>query len=494
TSGRVSATPNTDGDSTHDMVCIIQHLRAELAAVKASQKADREHFKIEIDSLNTTIGNMKSRMQDMEAKLKVYKDKEAKKQCNFSEKTSKQAAPPTPKTSSPSNPPADGGASGKEPSVETLMPKTNPLSNSPAADGAGKEHSVKRIQNPISNDNRNLSPKPSSRENEGRYNNHKQQAEVLTVLPDTTLLYIGDSVLSGLHEKKMGCSERDKSQVIFTSGLTLAGLISKLSKPFQPSRKVICVNVHVGINDCRNGRVIKKETWSNAIHALRRCFPSARVNLSSILPLNDSSGHVAYCINKSNDNMYHAVWDKGELFTDNDETFYTRSWDVKSSWYRDGLNPNKRGSSSLARNLKRTIRSTRHRPSQKSSQHAPYLQAAAYVDYVRDSCQQRGHQSLPILHQHGQPATSHSPAQYTPHADMQDRRTYSEVVSYGAKKTQANQVHREHDQSLLASPLQNQQTAASSLKQPQPAVPPVHQIYLSMVEKLIEFGKILHGQ
>ena len=89
TSGRVSATPNTDGDSTHDMVCIIQHLRAELAAVKASQKADREHFKIEIDSLNTTMGNMKSRMQDMEAILKVYKDKEAKMQCNFSEKTSK---------------------------------------------------------------------------------------------------------------------------------------------------------------------------------------------------------------------------------------------------------------------------------------------------------------------------------------------------------------------------------------------------------------------
>ena len=105
----------------------------------------------------------------------------------------------------------------------------------------------------------------------------------------------------------MGCSERDKSQVIFTSGLTLAGLISKLFKPVQPSRTVICVNVHVGINDCRNGCVIKKETWSNAIHALRRCFPSARVNLSSILPLNDSSGHVAYCINKSNDNMYTKV-------------------------------------------------------------------------------------------------------------------------------------------------------------------------------------------
>ena len=88
----------------------------------------------------------------------------------------------------------------------------------------------------------------------------------------------------------MGCSERDKSQVMFTSGLTLAGLISKLSKPVQPSREVTCVNVHVDVNDCRNGRIIKRETWSNVIHALRRWIPSAEVNLSSILPLKHSSG------------------------------------------------------------------------------------------------------------------------------------------------------------------------------------------------------------
>ena len=37
---------------------IEEHLRAELAAVKSSQKADREHLKTEIDSLNTTVSNM----------------------------------------------------------------------------------------------------------------------------------------------------------------------------------------------------------------------------------------------------------------------------------------------------------------------------------------------------------------------------------------------------------------------------------------------------
>ena len=191
---------------------------------------------------------------------------------------------------------------------------------------------------------------------------------VEAISPDTTLLYIGDSVLDGLHAEKMGCSERDHAQVTISPGLTVTSLISSLSSRVQQSKKVTCVNVHVGINDCVNGRFIKKETWTSVISALRRCFPSAAVNLSSILPLNDTNKHVANCINKTNDGMYHAAWEKGAFFTDNDETFYSRSWEVKSSWYLNGFRPNKRGSSGLARNLKRTVRLSRHRPSEKSSQ------------------------------------------------------------------------------------------------------------------------------
>ena len=128
----------------------------------------------------------------------------------------------------------------------------------------------------------------------------------------------------------MGCSERDHAQVIISPGLTVTSLISSLSSRVQQSKKVTCVNVHVGINDCVHGRFIRKETWTSVINALRRCFPSAAVNLSSILPLNDTNKHVANCINKTNDGMYHAAWEKGAFFTDNDETFYSRSWEVKS--------------------------------------------------------------------------------------------------------------------------------------------------------------------
>ena len=92
------------------------------------------------------MSKTKSRMQDMEAKLKVYKDQKARNLCNNSEKIRKQAFPLTPKTNSPSNPPAAGGAAGKDPSAKASMPKTDSRSNPPVAGGAGKDPSVKRTQ------------------------------------------------------------------------------------------------------------------------------------------------------------------------------------------------------------------------------------------------------------------------------------------------------------------------------------------------------------
>ena len=458
--------PSDDELRQQEMNCTIEQLRAELVAVKASQKADREHFKIEINSLNVVINNMKPTMQEMEAKLKLNKDR---KQCNNCQL--KQVAPHTSTTNATSKPQA----------VDRVWQETPK---------AGSQH-------PTNSNTKSNSSKPSNSRDEHHHRSNKDQC--LTISPDTTLLYIGDSVLDGLHAEKMGCSERDHAQVIISPGLTVTSLISSLSSRVQQSKKVTCVDVHVGINDCVNGRFIKKETWTSVINALRRCFPSAAVNLSSILPLNDANKHVANCINKTNDGMYHAAWEKGAFFTDNDETFYSRSWEVKSSWYLNGFRPNKRGSSGLARNLKRTVRLSRHRPSEKSSQQRPttYQPTPAYVSYVPKDYRshQRAHQSPPPHHQHGHPTTaSNSPAHHTSPANIQDRRTYSDVVSYGSAKTHPSQAHPEaYDQYRVTSQIQNQQTA-SLMKQPHLATPPIQQMYLSMVEKLIEFGKSLHVQ
>ena len=78
-------------------------MRAELAAIKASQKADREHFKIEINSVNVIVNNMKSTIQDMEAKFKINKDR---KPCNNCHHIIKQATPRTSTTNATSKPQA----------------------------------------------------------------------------------------------------------------------------------------------------------------------------------------------------------------------------------------------------------------------------------------------------------------------------------------------------------------------------------------------------
>ena len=197
--------PSDDDLREQEMNCTIEQLRAELAAVKASQKADREHFKIEINSLNVIINSMKSTIQEMEAKFKLNKDR---KQCNNCQL--KQVAPHTSTTSATSKPQAVDR-------VWQETPKT------------GSQH-------PTNSNTKSNSSKPSNRRDEHHHRSNKDQC--LTISPDTTLLYIGDSVLDGLHAEKMGCSERDHAQVIISPGLTVTRLISSLSSRVQQSKKV----------------------------------------------------------------------------------------------------------------------------------------------------------------------------------------------------------------------------------------------------------------
>ena len=164
----------------------------------------------------------------------------------------------------------------------------------------------------------------------------------------------------------MGCSERDHAHVIISPSLIVTSLISSLSNRVQQSKKVTCVNVHVSINDCVNGRFIKRETWTSVINALRLSFPSAAVNLSSILPLNDANKHVANCSNKTNDDMYNDAWDRqwcDFLLTQLGSQILMVPQQIPS--------PKKRGSSGLARNLQRTVRLSRHPPTEKSSKQRP---------------------------------------------------------------------------------------------------------------------------
>ena len=63
---------------------------------------------------------------------------------------------------------------------------------------------------------------------------------------------------------------------------------------------------------------------------------------------------IEQCITDSNNCLREVCETADALFIDNDTSFYTIKGDIKTSWYLDPLHPNKKGSSALAVNIKRS--------------------------------------------------------------------------------------------------------------------------------------------
>ncbi|KAK7461595.1 hypothetical protein BaRGS_00038639, partial [Batillaria attramentaria] len=145
----------------------------------------------------------------------------------------------------------------------------------------------------------------------------------------------------------------DKCQVISISGLDRAGLLKRL-RCMEPTDVVTTLVLHIGINDCKRGYLLAKKSWRDIISAARRCFPAAEIYMSSILPMNTEQ-QTDPCVADSNFCLGEVSISLQAKFIDNDCVFYTRTGEVKSSWYRDAIHPNARGSSSLAINVKRAF-------------------------------------------------------------------------------------------------------------------------------------------
>lgn len=177
--------------------------------------------------------------------------------------------------------------------------------------------------------------------------------ELSSIDSDTSTLIIGDSVVSGLHQAKMNI-DNERSQVLSLSGLDREQLI-ELLKGTAIHPNVTTVVLHVGINDCKRGGVLGKGAWRSIIAHTRRCFPKARLIMSSILPHRDQHEHITACINESNDNLMQLCHQQHIDLVNNDVSFFTIRGDIKTRWMRDALHPNNRGTSALAINIKRSF-------------------------------------------------------------------------------------------------------------------------------------------
>jgi hypothetical protein len=333
-------------------------LRDEIASLRSSLRQMSAQHKTDMDALETLVAHTRAASghsqtattpspQNLPSRVSPTSDKkrtvfpnnapldQTARPADSAKKDSREANPPTPPSPSPLPELPHSGSGTSASTVESYSAPSPPPSSPP--------HLTENLANPASDTFPKFDLRPS-------------QATVL----------IGDSVFSGLHEAKMAV-DSEQCQVLSVSGLDRATLLESL-RGTDPQPCVTTAVLHVGVNDCKRGRVLGVRAWRDIVGQARRTFPRARLLASSILPYRDQHAHISSCIVDSNSNLRHVCSKTGVVLIDNDSAFYTPSGHLKSRWLRDPIHPNSRGSSGLAVNIKRHYSASLHSGQTRSNQ------------------------------------------------------------------------------------------------------------------------------
>ena len=150
---------------------------------------------------------------------------------------------------------------------------------------------------------------------------HRSPGEKLSVrriLPDTTHLIIGDSLLRPMKSRKMSTSPLDRVQIISVSGMKAVELLEWLSsQPVAPN--VERMTIHVGVNDCKGGEVTSRQ-WKILLTECQKTFPGARLQASSIITTKRES-RLGQTITMTNANLCYACRKLGVTLIDNSTSF-----------------------------------------------------------------------------------------------------------------------------------------------------------------------------
>ncbi|KAK7497602.1 hypothetical protein BaRGS_00011242, partial [Batillaria attramentaria] len=311
---------------------VVERMMAELSSLRAAIAEIRQSHKIEVDALHTELKDLRGQLVHTEGGKNASKpSKRSTKVASTHSQTSTTVIP---------------GATDA----------VKPLSSAPTKCSDSQKQSSGSESCPRDVNRQQIDAKPTERlePRAGQHNNTDDEWWGLPELQSgTKTLLLGDSVLRGLHQDKMSVTGSDKCQVISISGLDRAGLLKRL-RCMEPTDVVTTLVLHIGINDCKRGYLLGKKSWRDIISAARRCFPAAEIYMSSILPMNTEQ-QTDPCVADSNFCLGEVCISLQAKFIDNDCVFYTRTGEMKSSWYRDAIHPNVRGSSSLAINVKRAF-------------------------------------------------------------------------------------------------------------------------------------------
>ena len=167
-----------------------------------------------------------------------------------------------------------------------------------------------------------------------------------TVPQDCDMLLLGDSVIEGLDVRQVKTGYRVSK--VAASGLTVYHLQHWLSTcPEFPH--IAHVTFHVGINDCWKGPVSTAD-WGKLLQSLRRVFPNATLQASSIIPPRGKH-HLYNPASTTTANLRDACRQEHVAYINNTRSFLARSGAPKKSMYSDSLHPSNQGYKCLVENI-----------------------------------------------------------------------------------------------------------------------------------------------
>ena len=199
---------------------------------------------------------------------------------------------------------------------------------------------------------------------------------------DTTHVLIGDSVSKPVMSHLV--FRTSSSQNLSVSGLELDDVIHWLR--YSPQSPLVrCVVVHVGVNSCQKN-TLTESNWAALITLVRKVFPNASIQLSSIVPL-WGFHPLKKTVTASNEAMKAACERERVTFINHHDTFITANNAPRKALYRDdGLHPSHQGTIRLANNIKYNGTGGQ---SDGPRHHGPHEQRSAPLQQDRDPAANR---------------------------------------------------------------------------------------------------------
>lgn len=218
--------------------------------------------------------------------------------------------------------------------VKPAVKSKQPMVPKKRADCSGTTHDVKiKKSDTITND---------------VINSQKKEKENTSDLPVTFIIH--DSVLKGLEPERLGQAygvhaEAEKAYVLDDLEKAVESLANKSNK--SPD----AILVHVGVNDLKKKDVkTASRDLKKGVHNIRQKHPKAKIILSNIAP---TRNHNLERKRKLLNTTMSELSDKKNIFTAGHENLKSRYSYIQ----RDNIHPTTRGTSVLAGNVGRALRS-----------------------------------------------------------------------------------------------------------------------------------------